>query len=152
LEHLVWPHLFLEEMMRLTKPGGHLLIECPHFRPRNRIPSLCYGRSVAPLSEKLRKGRLFDAAIHFVQRQWSYPNKIRRRFSREQFPFLINLEPSCLSGLYYPDNDAVYFVDRAELIEHIALLGAKDVTSEVCNKQGRKVPNDPCLIIARRDG
>ena len=150
LEHLVWPHRFLSEMVRLTRSGGLIVIECPHFRLHDRIPSLRYGRSVGSLSQKLRNWKLLDAAQHLWQRSVAYPNAIRRHFPREQFPFLTNLKPSCLSGVYYADNDAVYFVDRAEVISELTRLGCIDVSKQVFRDWHRPIPDDPCVVIVRK--
>jgi ubiquinone/menaquinone biosynthesis C-methylase UbiE len=123
LEHLVWPHRFLDEAQRLVKPGGILILLCPEFRHEARIPSLQYTGRTASLRGKIRRGQLLDALLHAWRRQIAYPYSIRRNYPRDEFPFLINLQPSCLQGVYYPDNDAVYFVDREEVSNYISLKG-----------------------------
>ncbi len=152
LEHLVWPHLFLREMVRLTRPGGWLMVLCPDFRSLGRIPSLRYGKVVAPLRDKMRRGLLIDGAQHLFLRTVYYPRVIRRRYPRERFPFLINLEPSCLGGAYYADNDAVYFVDREEVSAELARLGAEDRTARLCAEYGFPwpVPRGLTLVMARK--
>jgi ubiquinone/menaquinone biosynthesis C-methylase UbiE len=151
LEHLVWPHLFLKELVRVTRPGGWLMILCPDFRPLGRIPSLSYGRIVSPLVNKLRRGHLLDATIHLFQRAIYYP-WIISRYSREKYPFLINPTPSCLRGPYYPDNDAVYLVDRDEVADAIRQLGAEDHTEDHCRLHHRQwpLPQGTALIVARK--
>jgi ubiquinone/menaquinone biosynthesis C-methylase UbiE len=149
IEHLVWPDRFLREMVRVTKPGGTVIIECPLFRPFGRIPSLRFGRRILPLSQKLRRGMLFDASLHLFCRNLYYPIVMSRRFPRREFPFLINLEPSCLSGSYYPDNDAVYVVDRLEILEEFRRLGAVDITSEVV-AGAHSVAANTCFVAVRK--
>lgn len=39
LEHTVWPNRFLDEMLRLTRPGGLLFVCCPEYRRFGRMPS-----------------------------------------------------------------------------------------------------------------
>jgi SAM-dependent methyltransferase len=152
LEHLVWPHLLLREMVRLTRPGGLMAILCPAFRPRGRIPSLRYGKVVAPLKEKLRRGLWVDAARHLYLRTVHYPWAIRRQYPRERFPFLINPEPSCLEGAYYADNDAVYLVDREEVSDELARQGAADCTAALCRQHdfAWPAPRGLALVIARK--
>jgi len=152
LEHLVWPHLFLKEMVRLTRPGGLIAVLCPDFRSLGRIPSLRYGKTVAPLREKVRRGLLIDGVRHLFLRTVRYPWVLRRRYPKERFPFLINLEPSCLGGAYYADNDAVYFVDREEVSAELARLGAEDCTAGLCAEYGFTwpVPRGLTFVIARK--
>jgi ubiquinone/menaquinone biosynthesis C-methylase UbiE len=147
LEHLVFPHRFLREAMRLTKPGAPLIILCPNFRPFGRIPSLDYGGAIAPLKDKLRHGRMRESAYHLFLRTVYYPVLIRRKFPRSRYPFLINLAPSCLRGTYYPDNDAVYFVDRDEVRDELLALGSEDITPKlVRGKDDRSV----CFVAVRK--
>jgi 2-polyprenyl-3-methyl-5-hydroxy-6-metoxy-1,4-benzoquinol methylase len=40
LEHLVWPSRYLDEMLRLCKRGGHLLLAFPDF---GNWPIVCAG-------------------------------------------------------------------------------------------------------------
>jgi 2-polyprenyl-3-methyl-5-hydroxy-6-metoxy-1,4-benzoquinol methylase len=154
LEHMVWPHLLLKEMVRLARPRGLVVVLCPEFRSRARISSLRFGKVVAPLREKLRRGLLFDVLRHVFLRTIFYPQVIRRRYPREQFPFLINLEPSCFHGAHYADNDAVYFVDRDEVSAELARLGAEDCTASACSEYGFAwpLPRGVALIIARKTG
>ena len=151
LEHLVWPHLFLKELVRLTRPGGWIVLLFPDFRPAGRIPSLPYGRIVSPLAEKLRRGHLFDAVIHLFQRAIYYP-WVMSRYASKKYPFLINTAPSCLRGAYYPDNDAVYFTDRSEVVCAITQLGAIDCTEDQCRRHNRRwpIPRGTALIVARK--
>ncbi len=144
LEHLVWPHRFLDEALRLTKPGGQLIILCPEFRHEHRIPSLRYTSRVAPLKDKIRSGHVIDTLLHAWRRYGSFPATIRKHYPRRRFPFLINLEPSCLEGPYYPDNDAVYFVDQDEVRAYLHSRGARVTSEEIL--PGRVKDADTCFI------
>jgi ubiquinone/menaquinone biosynthesis C-methylase UbiE len=150
LEHVTWPHRFLREMLRIVKPNGLVMIECPHFRPRGRIPSLRYGKRILPLKDKIRSGFFLDGFQHLYDRNIHYPRVLRRRFPKAKFPFLINLEPSCLQGDFYPDNDAVYFVDRDEVVAELSSLGAADVTMEILGGTGLSGDLERCFIAVRK--
>jgi SAM-dependent methyltransferase len=151
LEHLVWPHRFLAEMVRLTAADGHLAILCPHFRPFGRIPSLSYGKRPATIKQRVRRGHIFAAIKHLYRRNVYYPRAIRRHFPSDRYPFLINLAPSCLDGEYYSDNDAVYLVDRIEVVQELARLGADDVTETLPGLAAHDWARDGfCFVVAKR--
>jgi ubiquinone/menaquinone biosynthesis C-methylase UbiE len=151
LEHIVWPHRFLREMVRITKPGGKVIVLCPHFRPAGRIPSLRYGKRVETLKQRVKRGRLLAALQHLYLRNVHYPRVLSRRFPRDRYPFLINTEPTCLAGAYYADNDAVYFTHRDEIVEELAGLGAVDVTQATARAHGmEEALSGVCAVVARR--
>jgi ubiquinone/menaquinone biosynthesis C-methylase UbiE len=150
LEHLVWPQRFLSEMTRVTRPGGLMIVLCPHFRPEGRIPSLRYGRTVATLKQRVARGHLIAAARHYYLRNVHYPRMLRRRYPRQEYPFLINLEPTCLTGPYYPDNDAVYFTDRDELVTTFEQLGATDVSRSAGDGNAAVWLPGTCFLAVRK--
>jgi SAM-dependent methyltransferase len=154
LEHLVWPHRFLDEVVRVTRPGGLIAIACPHFRPAGRMPSLRYGRSVATLGQRIKSGHLLAAARHYYLRNVRYPRLFAKQFGGGGHEFLINLRPTCLEGAYYPDNDAVYCVWRPEIVARLERLGARDVTAESLAGSGRQEQDFPgvCFVVARKGG
>jgi ubiquinone/menaquinone biosynthesis C-methylase UbiE len=152
LEHLVWPHRFLREAVRVTRPGGWIVILCPHFRPAGRIPSFRYGRTVAMLKDRLRQGRLLAALRHLYLRNVRYPAILRTEYPSDRFPFLINLWPSCFNGPYYPDNDAVYLTDRREIVAELTRLGAIDETTSVLAHLGIEAEPGSCITITRKKG
>lgn len=148
LEHLTRPHVFLHEAVRVTKPGGRLVIVCPRYRHRHRISSLPYGDPPLLLKDRVRQLRLWSAFLHLLRRNLLFPWQVRRRFPRSSVPFLLHLRPSCLEGAYYPDNDAVYFVDDQEVLQFLLGQGAKDISREVLG--GRKVRSDTCFVAVER--
>jgi ubiquinone/menaquinone biosynthesis C-methylase UbiE len=156
IEHLVWPHLFLREMMRLLRTGGTGVVLAPEFRTFGRIPSLDYGAPIAPLKEKIARRQIRSVARHAWRRYVVFPRAIRNHFPRQRFPFLINCAPTCLSGRYYSDNDAVYFVDSREIREELTRLGAVDITSELMTPPPRRLDRersvDTCFVAVRKVG
>jgi ubiquinone/menaquinone biosynthesis C-methylase UbiE len=152
IEHLVWPHRFLSEMIRLLRPEGTAVILGPEFRRFGRMPSLYYGRPIAPLKQKLKRAQVRSATRHAWMKYHTYPRLLNTRYPADAFPFLINLRPTCLMGEYFPDNDAVYCVDTSEVSRELRELGAEDMTSDVLG------PNDParwsrahtCFVAVRK--
>ncbi len=150
LEHLVWPQKFLREMVRLTRPGGMIVIVCPSFRSAGRMPSLPHG-GPGSLKEKLRRADFGGALQHIFFRMY-WPQMTSRRFPSDRHPWLINLTPACLNERWATDNDAVYMVDRAECIEELKRLGADDVTEYILSNAGERPGENggTCFIAARK--
>ena len=150
LEHLVWPHRCLTEMVREVKPGGFIVLVCPHFRPYNRIPSLSYGSYNAPIRDRLRQKDFFGVIRHLWLRQVHYPSLLRRDYPPQTWPFLINVSPSCLDGDYYPDNDAVYITHAPEITAFLASLGASDVTDHYMGMYRISRRQDTVVVVAQK--
>ena len=150
LEHLVWPHRCLAEMVRVVKPGGFIVLVCPHFRPRNRIPSLFYGSYNAPIRDRLRQHDYLGVIRHLWLRQVHYPSLLRRNYPPQTRPFLINVSPSCLDGDYYPDNDAVYFTYTPEITAFLASLGASDVTDHYMTMHRISRRQETVVVVAQK--
>ncbi|HWR90759.1 MAG TPA: methyltransferase domain-containing protein, partial [Dissulfurispiraceae bacterium] len=150
IEHLVWPQKFLREMVRLTRPGGMLVIICPSFRNAGRMPSLPHG-GPGSLKEKLRRADFGGVIRHMYYRLY-WPCMISHRFPAARHPWLINLTPACLDESWATDNDAVYMVDRAECIEELSGLGAEDVTERVLDAVAERPEHDEsvCFIAAKK--
>ena len=128
IEHVVWPHRFLDEIYRLVRPGGLRGILCPPFRIRNTIKSFEFGLSPRPFSEKLKLGHFVDATVHLYQHRVSYPHYLEKHFhdGSDEEQFLINLEPVCLEKKeWFPDADAVYLTDTKEIVSHLASKGSE---------------------------
>ena len=149
LEHTVWPHRFLDEMIRLTRPGGLLFICCPEYRHFGRMPSLPHG-GPGSLKDKLRGARWMASVRHLVHRIL-WPRVLSRWYPRDLFPFLINLQPMCFRETYDVDNDAVYFVDRDECVTYLNEAGADDITDVSIREYqpGLELDRGTCLIVMR---
>jgi ubiquinone/menaquinone biosynthesis C-methylase UbiE len=127
VEHCVWPHKLLLEMMRIARPGGLIAILTPPFRARSYLKSFDHGLSPRPLADKLRSGKLLDACWHAYHRAY-YALWLRRQYPRgtPQHRFLINLRPVVLrSETWFPDADAVYLSDTAEVRDYLQETGAE---------------------------
>lgn len=143
IEHLCWPHLLLEEMLRLVRPGGLIAVLTPPFRQRAAIKSFDYGLSPRPFKDKLRTLRWLDAALHLYQHRVAYPWFLRRNhpIDAPEHRFLIHLDPICLqSRTWFPDADAVYLTYAREILDHLVRLGADEVELR---------PFD-CYVVARK--
>lgn len=130
IEHCVWPHRLLDEMLRLAKPGGLVAILTPPFRHKSYLKSLPYGLSARPIKDKLRSFRLVDAAWHLYHHRVWYPLYLWRHHPRgtQGHRFLIYRNPVALSSTgWFPDADAVYFSDTAELADYFRNRGAEPV-------------------------
>ena len=130
IEHLCWPHLALDEMYRLVRPGGLIVILTPPFRQRSALKSFDYGLSPRPFQEKIRTFRWLDAAVHLYQHRMAYPWFLRRHHPLDspEHRFLVHLDPVCLrSRAWFPDADAVYLTYGAEMLDRLTELGATEV-------------------------
>ena len=150
LEHLVWPRRFLRETVRLTRPGGLIVILCPSFRSAGRMPSLPHG-GPGSLKEKVRRADLGGALRHVWSRLY-WPQVVKRRYPSGRYPWLINLTPACLHEPWATDNDALYMVDRAECVAELSSLGADDITEQVLAAIAESPRHDEglCFIVARK--
>ncbi len=119
LEHLVFPKKALEEMYRITKPGGSIVVIFPNFVEYDIFPSQFMGLSfLRSAKEKIKKGKIIDAVVSL------YDSKIRmknamRILAKKPGSFTINTNPICLylseQNEVWPDFDAVYIAGRAEV-------------------------------------
>lgn len=131
VEHLVWPQRLLDQMLRLTRPGGLMAIMTPPFRVGEYMKSFRYGLRAMPIKDKLRTGRWIDALVHLYQHRVAYPRYLRAHFPQgaAHSRFLIHLNPVCLDGVpFFPDSDAVYLSDTFEMRDYLAARGATDHT------------------------
>jgi ubiquinone/menaquinone biosynthesis C-methylase UbiE len=121
VEHLVWPHRLLDEMRRLVRPGGLIAVLTPPFRRGHYLKSFDYGLTPRPIRDKLRTGALLDALLHLYHHRVYMPWHLRRRYPRDTARFLIHLNPVVLHApRWFPDADAVYLSDTAELAAHLS--------------------------------
>lgn len=131
LEHMVWPERYLEEMLRLLRPGGRIALAFPDYMTRIErvMPSVILGRTSGGIREKLARGRWLDAALHAVERSFVYePRMARARaliYEGARPLFLVNLRPACLESEYVTDSDAVYFAGEEEVARFVASRGCR---------------------------
>ncbi|HJQ38770.1 MAG TPA: class I SAM-dependent methyltransferase, partial [Thermoanaerobaculia bacterium] len=122
LEHTVFPTRLLDEMMRVVKPGGRVIILCPQMRP-HVMNSMWAGTSaMQSFWEKIRKRRFFDAAWHAIELRLLFPIFCRLS-DRLGGRFLIYPKPRCFYAPYSSDTDAVYWADEREVRDDLAAKG-----------------------------
>jgi SAM-dependent methyltransferase len=122
LEHCVFPNLFLEECVRVLRPGGYLSILCPDFLGAGRMGSQRAGFSAGTGREKLSRGQYWDALVT------GYDNRIKipllafrlRAKARGSSRFYINLTPTCFTDRFLPDVDAVYLTFADEIRNYLS--------------------------------
>ncbi len=138
IEHSVFPHKLLLEQIRVLKSGGTFCLICPDFLGVGRMTSQRNGFSSGTGTQKLKKGKFFDAIIS------SFDAKIRIpffcRFYRKRAlahpKFYINTRPVCFCDPFLPDVDAVYITFKPEIEEflenHIEWLTLDSEMSAFC--------------------
>jgi hypothetical protein len=128
IEHVVYPHRFLEEAWRVLKSGGQLLMISPDFRT-NPMASEEIGLSYGAGAAKLKRGAVIDALLTGYDTRFRIPrvrNKHNNRVDAGEATFPILLNPRCLRlGGFVPDCDAVYPSTPEELIVFLSKLGAR---------------------------
>lgn len=117
LEHLVYPHRALAEIVRVLRPGGTALLLFPDFQASGRLGSQMLG--LGPLRsprEKLRKGRLLDLLVSLYDSRIRLPKALALACDIAG-PFPINIAPRCLRipTPAYDDYDAVYIASKHEV-------------------------------------
>jgi len=116
LEHCVFPNLFLDECVRVLRPGGSLSILCPDFLGAGRMSSQRAGFSAGTGREKISCGHYWDALVTGYDNKIKIPlhaGRLRAKASKRP-QFFINLAPTCFTDRFIADVDAVYltFVDE----------------------------------------
>jgi len=134
LEHLVYPEQGLQEMLRVTKPGGQVILVFPDFVQSRHLPSQQRGFSPEKASEKIRQRKWIDALISLFDSKIRLP-KALKSVVKNYGPFPINLQPICLA---YPDFmeadiDAVYIASADEVEQWAVAQGCA-----VAYPQGRE--------------
>jgi SAM-dependent methyltransferase len=132
IEHVVHPHLFIEELMRITKPNGQIIIHCPDFYGRRGITSQLSGKYPGTGSQKLKQGYLLDTFKSVIIGRILMPIYLlwRLRNADKKPVFLLNNKPSCFFYPFTPDVDAVYVTHKGEIITKFKSLGARTIDLE----------------------
>lgn len=124
LEHVVRPHLFLDECARLLAPGGVLLLLTPNLLGENGcgsdrygLPNHVYGQTAGDVRAKMKAGRWLDAVSTWFDSRWRTPAILAsaRSASASGYGFFVNTNPSCFSVPFQPDTDAVYMTLEPEI-------------------------------------
>lgn len=143
IEHLTRPRRFLQEAMRLVKPGGYLFILCPDYRRFGRMPSLPFG-GAGSLKDKIRSRNAGKVLLHLI---WGAYWKAR---TAALGSWAVWDEPECFNGHWRPDADAVYLASRKEISNELGSMYFEDVTSSWIKMAGIKLNKIDSLIIAQR--
>jgi ubiquinone/menaquinone biosynthesis C-methylase UbiE len=77
LEHLVCPEKILDEMLRVTKEGGHAILLFPDFLKSGRFVSQQAGFGFGTAKEKLIQGTLLDTVVTFYDNRLRFPKMLK---------------------------------------------------------------------------
>jgi SAM-dependent methyltransferase len=121
MEHVTRPAVFLDECKRILKPGGKLVILCPHYLAFGRMTSQRAGYSKGNANDKLKRYKLLDAIVTL------FDNRIRIPFVCRQYAkkadrsplFLVNCSPVLFADDFKPDADAVYVTYKKEMVSYL---------------------------------
>ena len=118
LEHCVRPRESIAEMIRVTRPGGQIVLLFPDFLASGRFASQQTGLTPGLVRDKLKAGRWIDAAVTAFDSRFRLPLALRNA-KRKLGAFPINLDPLCLhrGDLMWADIDAVYIADKFEVTQ-----------------------------------
>lgn len=122
LEHAVFPTRFLTESVRVLRPGGVWVLLCPDFLGCNRMSSQRVGYSLGSGRDKIKKGRILDAAFTFIDNKVRMPRKCAelRDDYRRGGGFYVNLAPVCfVEKEFQPDVDAIYLTYKKEIVDYL---------------------------------
>ena len=148
IEHVVYPHLFLDECQRILKPGGLFILRCPDFLGAGCVPSQRAGFSRDNGREKLGQGRVLDALVTGWDRKITIPrqcSRIRMQIGQGH-SFWLNTAPTCFTDPFTPDVDAVYLTYDQEMISY--LRGRVDFEDPAAGLSGEH----PIYLVGRKKG
>lgn len=146
LEHLIYPENAIKEMLRVTKPGGEVILVFPDFINSGRFPSQLTGYSPGNTLDKLKKFKVTDAIITYIENRFVLPKKLKRVHETiGDFP--INIDPVCLSfnKISY-DTDAVYISSKNEIIQ----WAKKNKYYAYLPKGDKGEYNDQAFVVIRK--
>ncbi len=144
LEHVVRPHLFLENCNQILKPGGTLVIICPNYVGFRQMTSIKVGLSFGSVSSKIKRLKFLDALISFFESKVLLPKFIKNLGKMNVITpnFFVNTQPLVFGeGFVFPDADAVYFTDENEIddymksINYIKLNSENDVATDCIRRK-----------------
>jgi len=121
LEHCVFPERFLRSLLRVTRPGGSLILAFPDFHVAGLFGSQRLGLSEGNAREHMQAGRVLHACVAFWDSRVRLPRALQR--ARQTVgPFPVNLSPKCFDHAIKiePDVDALYISSRKEVVEWAA--------------------------------
>lgn len=124
LEHAVRPRVLLDESLRVLASQGTWLMRCPDFLGRGRLSSQRCGFSAGTGRDKVRRGRLWDAAVTAWDSRIRIPFacwRLRAAIARmdANAGFYVNTRPTCFTDPFAADRDAVYLTYRPEICRHV---------------------------------
>jgi SAM-dependent methyltransferase len=122
IEHTIYPARYLDECVRVLRPGGEFVLLCPNFLGADRMTSQRAGFSSGNGAKKLREGRFIDALVTGWDRRVAIPRRCRqiRKIIGNGYGFWINLAPVCFTDAFLPDVDAVYLTYENEIRAYLS--------------------------------
>ena len=113
VEHFINPKLIFDEMWRVCKEGGCILLIFPNFGDYifNYPPSIAHAMSKMPYKTM------------YIFRQF-YRQTMRILFKRIFFFAKIDVAPGVLLNSYSPDNDVMYLASGREVTNYFEMRGA----------------------------
>ena len=131
IEHVVYPHRFLDECWRVLRAGGKLQIIAPDFL-NNAMMSERMGVRYGSGRDKLMRGLIGDALLTLYDSRFRLPFMRRRRrrmLARGDISFPILTTPRCLRlPGFITDCDAVYAACPEEIENYMrSKYGARAV-------------------------
>lgn len=147
IEHAVFPHLFLQECVRVLKPGGKFLLVCPDFMGYDGITSQRVGFSQGSGRDKIKQGKIIDAIVTGFDSKYRLPNYCQqlKKSAKEAPLFMINLSPTCFTDPFQPDVDAVYVTNETEMMAYIG----EQIKWQVLSEEVKSYRNSRHLIYIK---